>query len=116
MKKSIPLCPTSRSRLCPAIPWHTRFSIWWLRNFEEIIHFWTSFSWVWAFAVVLSAIVGYMPLFNALAVLFVSGVILQSAMVLCIRSISTYLKSMEEGPEKEKAHDLMIQIIKRRMR
>jgi hypothetical protein len=113
MKKCLNVNPLSHA--CREITWHTRFSIWWLRNFEDIIHFWTGFSWVWAFGVLLFGIVGYMPLFNILAVLFLTSVALQCGLVLCIRSISAHLKTMEEGPEKELAHNLMIQIINRRL-
>jgi hypothetical protein len=113
MKKCLNVNPITHS--CSEISWHTRFSIWWLRNFEAIIHFWTGFSWVWASAVLLYGLVGSVPLFETLAVLLLTSAALQSAMLLCIRSISTYLKSMEEGPEKDLAHDLMTQIIRRRL-
>lgn len=99
----------------PAISRYTRFSIWWLKNFEEITHFWTGFSWVWAATILLSAIVGYMPFIKAVLVLFITGAVIQTGMLLCIRSISAHLKSLKEGPEKEHAHMLMIQIIKRRL-
>ena len=114
MKKAVNINPARRPY--PYTTVQTRFSIWWLRNFESIIHFWTGFGWVWAFAVLLSAIVGYMPLVNALAVLFFTGIVALFGILLCIRSISTHLKSLEDGPEKEEAHELMIQIIKRRIR
>jgi hypothetical protein len=116
MKKSLNFNPASRGRLYAAIPWQTRFSMWWLGNFEAIIHFWTGFSWAWALTFILSAIVGYMPLFKALGLLFFTGITMQFGMFLCIRSIAAHLKSMEEGTEKDRAHDLMIQIIRRRIR
>ncbi len=54
MKKCLNVNPMSHPR--SEVAWHTRFSIWWLRNFEEIIHFWTGFSWVWAIGVVLKGV------------------------------------------------------------
>jgi hypothetical protein len=115
MKKTLNFTPVSRSRLCTTIPWQTRFAIWWLSNFEAIIHFWTGFSWIWALTFILLALVGYIPLYKALGILFFTGITLQSGMFLCIRFIAAHLNSMEEGTEKDRAHDLMIHIIRRRI-
>ena len=93
----------------------TTFALWCLRNYEDIIHFWTGFSWLWVIGILLSAMVGYLSLSHALCTILLVGVIANSGVYLGIRAVASYLKHLQEGPEKEEAHKLMIRIIRRRV-
>jgi hypothetical protein len=93
----------------------TRAALWWLRNYETIIHFWTGFSWVWVLGIVLYALVGYLSLAHAICIILLIGVIANSGIYLGIRTMASYLRGLEDCAEKEEAHELMIEIIKRRM-
>jgi hypothetical protein len=93
----------------------TRVALWWLRHFESIIRFWTGFSWVWVIGVILSTIMGHLEFRYALCIILLVGVISNTGIYCGIRTIASYLKGLKDGPDKEEAHKLMIQIIKRRM-
>lgn len=93
----------------------TRVALWWLRNYEDIAHFWKGFSWIWVIGVLFYVIVGYLDLAVALPVVFIVGVIANSGMYFGIKAISSHLKNLEDGPEKEEAHELMIKIIKKKV-
>jgi hypothetical protein len=93
----------------------TKVALWWLRHFETIIHFWTGFTWVWVIGILLCTIVGHLDLGYALGTIFLVGVIANTGIYFSIRTMVSYLKRLEDGPEKEEAHELMTKIIKRRM-
>lgn len=93
----------------------TKLTLWWLRNYESITHFWTGFSWVWVIGVLLAAIAGHLDLRLAISVIFLFGIISNTGIYLCVRAMSAHLKQLEDCPEKEEAHELMRQIIKRRV-
>jgi hypothetical protein len=93
----------------------TKAALLWLRHYEGIIHFWTGFSWVWVVAILLGAIVGEIDLGLALCLIFLIGVISISGVYLGIKTLSSYLKHLSDGPEKEEAHELMAKIIRRRL-
>lgn len=95
-------------------PW-TSISLWFLRNYEEIAHFWAGFSWLWVIGIILSSMVGYITLTYAFAIIFLAGVILNTGFYLAIRTIASHLKLLEDGPEKDEARKLMTKIIKRRI-
>ena len=92
-----------------------KVALWWLRHYEEIIHFWTGFSWVWVIGVFLSAVVGKIEFRYALSIIFLIGVIANVGIYLGIRTLASHLKHLTDGPEKEEAHELMMKIIKRRI-
>jgi hypothetical protein len=92
-----------------------KVGLWWLRHYETTIRFWTGFSWVWVIGTVLSAVVGHLDLGHALCIILLIGVIANTGIYLSIRTMASYLKGLEDGPEKKEAHELMIKIIKRRM-
>ena len=92
-----------------------KVALWWLRHYEIIIHFWTGFSWVWVLGILLGAVIGHLQLGHALCLILLIGVIANTGIYLSIRTMTSYLKGLEDGPEKEEAHKLMIEIIKRRM-
>ncbi len=93
----------------------TKVALWWLRNYETIIHFWTGFSWAWVIGVILCAITGYLDLRYALCFMFLIGVVANAGVYFSIKTMANYLKALKDGPEKKEAHALMIKIIKRRM-
>jgi hypothetical protein len=93
----------------------TRAALWWLRHYEFITQFWTGFSWVWVIGMLLLPVVGYMDLRLALALILLIGVIANTGIYMSIRTLASYLKNLKNGPEKEEAHELMIEIIKRRI-
>jgi hypothetical protein len=93
----------------------TRIALWWLRHYDDIAHFWRGFSWIWVIGVLFYVVVGYLDLRVALPVVFIVGVIANSGMYLGIRAISSHLKTLEDGPEKEEAHELMVKIIKKKV-
>ncbi len=94
---------------------HELAALWWLRHYETIIQFWTGFSWVWVVGIVLYAVVGYLALGYAICIILLVGVISNTGIYLSIQTMASYLRGLEDGPEKEAAHELMIKIIKRRM-
>jgi len=93
----------------------THMALWWLRHYEAISHFWKGFSWVWVIGILFYVIAGYLDLAVALPVIFVVGIVANSGIYCSIRAISSHLRNLEDGPEKEEAHDLMIKIIERRV-
>jgi len=93
----------------------TKVALWWLRHYEDLVHFWKGFSWVWVIGILLSAIVGYLDLGHALFIILFIGVIANTGIYLSIRTMGSYLMHLEDGPEKEEAHELMIKIIKKRI-
>lgn len=102
------------SAVCSDTRKGTLFALWWLRNYETITHFWRGFSWVWVTGILLSVVVGYLDLARAICLIFMIGVIANAGIYCSIRAIASHLKQLEDGPEKEEAHELMIKIIKRR--
>ncbi len=97
------------------IEWSTRVSLWWLRNYEEIIRFWTGFSWLVVIGAILTVIVGKISFNQALIFIFIFGFIGNTTLYFVIRTIAVCLKFIEDGPEKEEAHELMAAIIRRRL-
>jgi len=97
------------------VDWTTRATLWWLRNFEGIIHFWTGFSWLVVIGAILTVIAGRFDLKQVLVFIFFFGFIANTTLYFVIKSVAVCLRYMEEGPEKEEAHDLMIGIIRRRL-
>ena len=93
----------------------TKIALWWLRHYESMGHFWKGFSCVWVIGMLLSAIVGYPNSGHASIIMLFIGVIVNTAMYLCISAINGQLRDLEDGPEKEEAHELMIKIIRRRV-
>ncbi len=89
--------------------------LWWLRHYEDITHFWRGFSWVWVVGMLLFTVVGYLDLARAICLIFLVGVIANLGIYLSIRTIAGQLKALEDGPEKEEAHELMVKIIRRRV-
>lgn len=92
-----------------------KVALWSLRNYEDIVHFWKGFSWLWVIGILLSAVVGYLSLSHALCTILLVGVIANSGVYLGIRAIASHLKDLQDGPEKDEAHELMIRIIRRRV-
>ncbi len=92
----------------------TKLALWWLRHYESITEFWRGFSWIWVITVLFHVLAGYLDLARAIGLIFVVGIIANSGVYLAIKAIGSHLKHLEDGPEKEEAHDLMIEIIKRR--
>jgi hypothetical protein len=90
----------------------TKIALWWLRHYESIMHFWRGFSWVWVIGVLLCAIVGDVDLAHAIFIIFLVGIIANTGIYLGIRTVSSHLKRLEDGPAKETAHELMIKIMK----
>jgi hypothetical protein len=93
----------------------TKAALWWLRHYEFITHFWTGFSWVWVIGMLLLPVIGYMDLRVAIALILLIGVIANTGIYMSIRTLASYLKQLKDGPEKEEAHELMTEIIKRRI-
>lgn len=93
----------------------TKAALWWLRHYETIIYFWTGFSWVWVIGILLGAIVGYLDLRYALCFIFLIGVVANTGIYFSITTMASYLKGLDDGPEKEEAHKLMMKIIRRRI-
>lgn len=93
----------------------TKFTLWCLKNYDDIVHFWVGFSWLWVIGILLSVVVGYLSLNHALCTIFLVAVIANSGIYLGIRAMASHLKHLQEGPEKEKAHELMIRIIRKRL-
>ena len=93
----------------------TKIALWWLRHYEDIIGFWKGFSWVATIGVFFYVIVGYLDIGVAIPGLFIVGVVANGGIYFSIRAISSHLKHMQEGPEKEEAHALMMKIIKKRI-
>ena len=93
----------------------TKIPLWFLRNYEDINHFWVGFNWAMSIGWLLSAIVGKLTLAHAIVLLFLTGTVLNIGMYYLVRSVAASLKNMAEGKEKDEAHNLMIQIIKRRI-
>jgi hypothetical protein len=93
----------------------TKAALWWLRHYEFITNFWTGFSWVWVIGMLLLPVIGYMDLPVALALILLIGVIANTGIYMSIRTLASYLKQLKDGPEKEEAHELMTEIIKRRI-
>jgi uncharacterized membrane protein HdeD (DUF308 family) len=93
----------------------TRLALWWLRHYDRIVHFWIGFSWVWVMGILLYAVVGYFHLKQALLLILLIGVILNTGGYCVVKTLSSYLKHMQDGPAKEEAHDLMVKIIRKRI-
>jgi hypothetical protein len=93
----------------------TRVALWWLRHYEGITQFWSRFSWVWVIGVLFYVMVGYLDIAVALPFIFIVGIAANSGIYFSIRAIGFHLKNLQDGPEKEEAHELMIKIIKRRV-
>ena len=93
----------------------TKVALWWLRHYEGIINFWTGFSWVWVIGLILYAISGQLQVKQALLLILFIGVIGNTGAYLGLRTLSSYLKLLKDGPEKEEAHELMTKIIRRRI-
>jgi hypothetical protein len=93
----------------------TKAALWWLRHYEFITNFWTGFTWTWVIGMLLLPVVGYMDLRLALALILLIGVIANTGIYMSIRTLASYLKQLKDGPEKEEAHELMTEIIKRRI-
>jgi len=106
---------TSRRIIVSQAARGTKAALWWLRHYEFITHFWTGFSWVWVIGMLLLPVVGYMDLRLALSLILLIGVVANSGIYLSIRTLASYLKQLGDGPEKEEAHELMTEIIKRRI-
>lgn len=92
----------------------TKVALWWLRHYEGVTGFWRGFSWVWVIFVLFYVIEGYIDIGHALWIIFSIGVVANAGIYLGIRTMSSYLRNLEDSPEKEEAHELMIKIIKRR--
>jgi hypothetical protein len=90
-------------------------ALWYLRHYEDIVHFWKGFSWLWVIGILLSSVAGYLSLDHALCTIFIVGVIANTGIYLGIKTIASYLKSLDDGPEKDEAHKLMVRIIRRRV-
>jgi hypothetical protein len=105
----------SATRASSEVSKGTRFALWWLRHYDSITHFWRGFSWVWVIGILLYVVVGYLDLARALFIILLIGVIANTGIYCSIRAISSHLKQLEDGPEKEEAHELMVQIIRKRI-
>ncbi len=97
------------------LDWCERSALWWIRNFEKIIHFWTGFSWVIVIGAILTVFVGRFNLSQALSFIICFGVVANTGLYLCVKAFAASLKQLREGPEKEEAHELMGKIIHRRL-
>ncbi|MBW2644719.1 MAG: hypothetical protein JRE23_00820 [Deltaproteobacteria bacterium] len=93
----------------------TKVALWWLRHYETVMPFWRGFSWTWVIGTLLAAIAGYLDLERALLLIFFCGIIANTGIYLSIMTMNCYLKNLEDGPDKEEAHELMIKIIKKRV-
>lgn len=93
----------------------TKIALWWLRHYDGITHFWRGFSWVWVIGVLMYVVTGSLGLARAMLIIFVAGVIANAGIYCSIRAISAHLKQLQDGPEKQEAHDLMIKIIRARV-
>lgn len=92
----------------------TSAALWWLRHYEGIISFWKGFSWVWVIGVLLYSIEGCIDLRYALWLILCIGVIANTGIYLGIKTLSSHLKNLKEGPEKKEAYKLMLKIIRKR--
>ena len=63
----------------------------------------------------MSSIVGYITLAHGLAIILFLGVVLNTGFYLAIRTVASHLKLLEDGNEREEAHDLMMKIIRKRI-
>jgi hypothetical protein len=90
-------------------------ALWYLRHYEDIVHFWKGFSWLWVIGILLSSVAGYLSLGHALCTILIVGVIANTGIYLGIKTIASYLKGLDDGPEKDEAHELMMRIIRRRV-
>jgi hypothetical protein len=93
----------------------TRVALWWLRHYDSTMHFWRGFSWAWVIGLVLSVIAGHLDLGRALFIILFCGVVGNTGIYLSIRAMGSHLNHLQDGPEKEEAHDLMIKIIRKRV-
>lgn len=92
-----------------------KIALWWIRHFESIIHFWTGFSWAIVIGAILTVVAGRFNLSQALSFVICFGVIANTGVFLCIKTLAASLKQLPDGPEKDEAHELMGRIIHRRL-
>ncbi len=93
----------------------TRLALWWLKHYESAMLFWRGFSWTWVIGILLFVIVGGLDLIRAISIIFSAGIIANAGICLSIRAMSSCLMQLEDGPEKEEAHQLMMKIIRRKV-
>jgi hypothetical protein len=94
--------------------WMTKLSLWYLRNYEYIVCFVTGGSWVFAITWLFVGACKHWPISTTVYVIFCSGVITLTAVVLFVKAASKYLLTLE-GEAKEEAHAEMTKIIFRRI-
>lgn len=94
--------------------WLDRLSLWYLRNFEEVIYFCTGFPWVLAIALLFAGIGSGLGLGTTIYIMFIGGVIFVTGVYLLIRAVQKQL-NMLEGDAKKEAHLEMVAIIMRRI-
>lgn len=94
--------------------WMTRLSLWYLKRYEEIIHFCTGFSWVLAIALLYVGIGSGLGLGTTIYIMFCAGIIFISAICLFIKASKKHLFTLT-GDAKKEAHAEMVKIIFRRI-
>ncbi len=109
-----PQLTNTDSRLSHETAVGTRVALWWLRHYDTIIRFWTGFSWIWVIGLLLSIIVGYLDLARGLSTILLIGLVTNTGAYLAVRSLASHLKGLQDGPDRDEAHELMIQIMRRR--
>ncbi len=91
-------------------------ALWWLRNYESVIFFWTGFSWACVTGIILFSVIGNYDIGHALLLILLCGIAANAGIYLTIKTLGEYLKQLKDGPEKKEAHELMTKIIVRRLK
>jgi len=93
-----------------------RLALWWIRHYESCTHFWPGFLISLAICIFIVGCFRNWPIGPVLFGIATVSIILNAGVILLIKSLQHVLKNLPDGPEKEEAHDLMIEIIKKRLK
>lgn len=88
----------------------TRLAFWWLKYFDEIATFWRGFSWSTVIMLFVIAVLKHWDLVPIVFAVFFGGMAINVGLYLLIRTLQSHLLTLE-GEDKEKAHNLMVKII-----
>lgn len=92
----------------------TRLSLWWLRHHQECIDFWPRFCWTLSIAIFIIGLFNGFGLVEVAWFMLVFNLIINLGVYCGIRTMSATLNTLT-GEKKEEAHELMIDIVNRRI-
>lgn len=97
-------------------PLLTRIAIWWLREYDECLHFWIRFNWLLAITIFIIGALESIDLGTIGMIILGTALILNIGLVLVICTLRQHLLTLKkDAPGREEVHDLLIHVIHKRI-